>query len=240
MLLLWVNCACSSYSGGTNALLLHMALTTLEGREPATKNPLLLILDPYFSSLNSDGTRKSNIGYPVFLHNSLLQLPLCPLPGNFHLPLGTDWPGLWEETISSTWMTPAFSSQRRSGVPIAPWSHFLTAENIAAKTLFLLQSKCIWHTKSWSRYNWQHTDSWMISSYLQLFFNCKEVSQYTAEHLLISTTPLFLLLTLPTPPPLPSLTTIPKTCANCKLSVTCGVGFTMCILMHFSKTSLKK
>lgn len=124
-------------------------------------------------------------------------------------------------------------------VPFAPLSHSFTAENIAAKTHFLPQSKCFWHTKSWSRYNWQHTDSWMISSYLQLFFNCKEVSQYTAEHLLISTTALFLLLTLPTPPPLPSLT-IPKALANCKLSVTCGVGFILCILMHFSKTSLKK
>lgn len=91
----------------------------------------------------------------------------------------------------------------------------------------------MWHTKSWSRYKWQHTDSWMISSYLQLFFNCKKVSQYTAEHLLISTTALFLLLTLPTLPPLQSLTTIPKALANCKLSVTCGVGCIICILIHF-------
>lgn len=145
-------------------LSLHIALTTLEGSKPATEEPLLLILAPYFSSLNSSiGIR--NTVYSVFPYNSLLQLPLCPPPGNIHLPLGTDWPGLWEETISSTWMTPAFS-QRSSEAPFAPQSHFFTAENIAAEILFLLQSKCISHTKSWSRYNWQHTDSWMISSYL--------------------------------------------------------------------------
>lgn len=169
----------------------------------------------------------------------MLELPICPPPGNIHLPPGTDWrkPLSWMTLI---WVTPAFSSQRSSEAPFAPWFHFFTAENIAAKTLFLLQSKFIWHTKSWSRYNWQHTDSWMISTYLQLFFNCKEDSQHIAEHLLISTTALFLLLTLPTPPPLSSLTSIPKTHANCKLSVTCGVGFILCILMHFSKTSLKK
>lgn len=74
--------------------------------------------------------------------------------------------------------------------------------------------------------------NWMTPSYQQLFFNC-EVFQYTAEHLLISTTALFLLLTLPTPLPLQSLTTIPKALANCKLFVTCGVGFILCIFMHF-------
>lgn len=239
----WIEHADPSYAGGTSPLPLHIALTTKEGSKPATEEPLLLILSPYFSSLNSlIVTRKSNIGYSVFPFNSLSEeeLPLCPPSGNTHLSLGTDEPGLWEETSSSTWMTPAFSSQRSSEVPFAPWSHFFTAENIAAKTLFLLQSKCIWHSKMWSRYNWQHTDSWMISSYLQLFFNCKEVSQYTAEHLLISTIALFLLLTLPTPPPLPSLTTVPETLTNCKLSVTCGVGFILCILMHFSKNSSKK
>lgn len=80
----------------------------------------------------------------------------------------------------------------------------------------------------------------MISSYLQLFFNCEEVSQYTAEHLLISTAALFLLLTLPTPPPLRSLTTIPKALADCKLCDLWGWIYIAHINAFLSKSSLKE
>lgn len=143
--------------------------------------------------------------------------------------------------VTSSWTIPGFYQKWSSAALFAPKSHFSTAQNIAAKSstsyrhffpLFCFNQNASNLQKA-GQGTTDSTDSWMISSYLQLFFNCKEVSEYTAEHLLISTTALFLLLTLPTPPPLHSLTTIPKALANCKLSVTCGVGFILCILMHF-------
>lgn len=108
MLLPWVNWACwPLLCWWEQPLSLHIALTTLEGSKPATEEPLLLIPAPYFSSLNSL-IGIGNIIYSVFPYNSLLQLPLCPPPGNINLPLGTDWPGLWEETLAEhEWHLPS-------------------------------------------------------------------------------------------------------------------------------------
>lgn len=118
-------CSCSglldhadpSSADGTNPVPLHIALPIMERSKEAIEE-LLLILAPYFSSLNSLlRAWKSNIGYSIFPCDSLPEemrqkLPFCPPPENTHVPLHTDEPGLQEETISyhhmnDTWFLPA-------------------------------------------------------------------------------------------------------------------------------------
>lgn len=104
-------------------LALHAALTTTEARKPATEEPLLLILAPHFSSLNSlIRARKSSIGYSLFPCNSLLKRRdrHCPSP-------------LLEETLryhhmNDAWLLPAATEVLQ--LPLHPGLTFLLQKTL--------------------------------------------------------------------------------------------------------------